>query len=80
MEYKENFFFNSNVISEDYIFYFYVLSFNAKSKEGDKKILQQDTYNIEISNFIKSRVHENYNHGSSIVDRQFLASSPFLDS
>ena len=41
MEYKENFF-KSNVISKDYIITFFVLIFNAKSKEGTK--IQQDTY------------------------------------
>ena len=77
MEYKENFLFKSNVIREGYIFYFFVFTINAKSKEGDTK--NYNKIHTEL-NFTRILVHENYNHGSSIVHRQFLASSPFLDS
>ena len=59
---------------------FFVLSFFGPTLNQRRVIQKQNTTIQTISknyNSTKKLFLKNYNHGSSIVDRQFLASSPF---
>jgi len=79
-DYRLYFLFKNNEIRKDYRLYFFVLSFFGPTLNQRRGIQKQNTTIQTISknyNSTKKLFLKNYNHGSSIVDRQFLASSPF---